>query len=236
MSITPDGWLDWAERVPGPPEKQYSQTNTAQGYIPHSAVGWYGGWLNRLLSTERRPDGRYTDYAAASVHGFIFYNGKVIQHYPFTVSCWASGNRQANCNFVAFENEGGYQPVDEALTIPQLDMNIRIICEISEWKGWTPQRGVNLLEHHEAVERWGGDSTACPSERIPWAEIMRQVTEEDDMAAMEEIEKLKGQIQFLSHIAVNHERRLKDQEAGLRLISEISVSQETRLKAHLEEA
>ncbi|KKN69019.1 hypothetical protein LCGC14_0444910 [marine sediment metagenome] len=137
MGLTADGWFDWAERYPGPPDKVYSEPNTAQLYVPHSAVGYYAGWLSRLNSQERDAAGRYTAYAAASVHGFIMYDGKVIQHYPITASCWASGNRRANTTGIAFENEGGYDPVDEPLTAGQIASNVRIVRELMKWRGLT---------------------------------------------------------------------------------------------------
>lgn len=186
-----DGWLDWAIRVPGPPDKRYSQPNVARGYVPHSAVGFYAGWESRLFSTERDSDDptRYSRYAAASVHGWIAYDGSVIQHYPFTVSCWASGNRHANTNFVAFENEGG-PPGDESerLTAKQIAANVRIMRELSAWKDWKPSRPKNrtdrtatLYEHHECVRLWGGNATACPSKRIPWQRMLRTLKDEGDM-------------------------------------------------------
>jgi hypothetical protein len=127
---------------------------------------------------DRTPEGRFTDYAAASVHGSMLRGGHVIQHYPFTVSCWASGSRYPNTHFIAFENEDVYTAghPDETipLTGPQVEANMRIIRELSAWKGWIPRRPAdaqdmtaNLLEHRECV-RFGSAGTACPSGRIPW--------------------------------------------------------------------
>ena len=192
MGVT-SGWLDWAERDPGPADKVYRQENAAIGYIPHSMVGWMAGWRSRLFSTDRREDGRYTPYAAASVHGAILLNGSVIQHYPFTASCWASGSFAANTQFVAFENEGGPPGKEsEPFTDEQVTSNVRIIRELAAWKGWTPRRptgkqdrGATLYEHRECV-RFGSAPTACPSGRIPWATILRRL-ERDDMADLEEL-------------------------------------------------
>ena len=180
--ITQDGWLDWAVRVPGPADKVSSGTNPVLGYVPHSAVGYYGGWASRLFSTDRRPDGRYTPYAAASVHGWIAYDGAVTQHYPLTAACWASGSSYPNGNFVAFENEGGFDPHDEPLTPAQISANVRIIRELAEWRGWSGFRrpadandtSANLYEHCECV-RWGSLPTACPSKRIPWDAILAEL-------------------------------------------------------------
>jgi len=179
--ITPDGWFDFAERVPGPPDKVYSEPNVVQGYVPHSAVGSYDGWVSRLFSTQREVTGRYTEYSAASVHGFILKNGHVIQHYPVYKSCWASGSRFPNVRFTAFENEGGFIPFDEPLTDAQVLSNIHIISELSRAFDWTPSRPVKagdttatLYEHRECA-RFGSAPTACPSNRIPWPRIMSAI-------------------------------------------------------------
>lgn len=184
MAITTDGWLDWATRKPGPADKVYSTPNKAIGYVPHSAVGYYHGWASRLFSTERREDGRYSAYAAASVHGWINYDGSVVQHYPFTASCWASGSAYPNTHFIAFENEGGHNPHDEPLTRAQLHMNGFIIRELAAWKGWPSiQRPISehdtiaqLYEHNECV-RWGSAPTACPSSRIDWPALLALIAD-----------------------------------------------------------
>jgi hypothetical protein len=185
--ITPDGWLSWAERVPGPPEKVYSEANAAIGYVPHSMVGSLNGWYSRLFDLTKYWDEtlqawRYTPNAAASVHGSVLRGGQVIQHYPFIASCWASGSRYPNTRFIAFENESVYRDgkPDESipLTDPQIEANVRIIRELSQWSQWKPRRPVDaadltasLYEHRECV-RFGSASTACPSGRIPWGEII----------------------------------------------------------------
>lgn len=178
--ITSDGWFDWMERRPGPSDKVYSQGNTVAGLVPHSAVGYYPGWASRLFSTERLPDGRYTDYAAASVHIWNPYAGVCFQHYPVTDSCWGSGSRFPNTNFVSMENEGG-PPGDESepLTGSQVNVIIRVMEDLSAWKGgihWRRPEGpadvnASLYEHNEC-RRWGSPPTACPSSRIPWEEIL----------------------------------------------------------------
>jgi LysM repeat protein len=181
--ITPDGWLDWAVRAPGPEDKVYAAANSAIGYVPHSAVGFYSGWASRLFATNRRPDGRYTANAAVSVHGWIAYDGSVTQHYPLNASCWASGSEYPNTNFVAFENEGGFNPTDEPLTPAQVQSNVRIIRDLAQWRGWQGFRRpadaqdttANLYEHRECV-RWGSEPTACPSGRIPWDRILAELS------------------------------------------------------------
>ena len=177
--ITNDGWLSWAERVPGPVEKQYTQPNSVEGYIPHSMVGTLNGWYSRLFDMSRTSNGRFTANAAASVHGSILLNGHVIQHYPFLSSCWASGNRKANTTKISFENESMYTNgmPDETIPFTELELlsNVRIIEELADWKGWIPARSLapeyvpaTLMEHNEAVKIWGGYTTACPSDRTKW--------------------------------------------------------------------
>jgi hypothetical protein len=182
MAISPDGWFDWMRRQPGPLDKVYSERNTVDFYVAHSAVGYYGGWANRLFSQQRDAAGRYTAYAAVSAHGWIGYDGVCVQHYPLTASCWASGSRTANTRGVAFETEGGAPGREsEPLTEAQLAALVRILEDIAVWKGATnaywrrpssPQDlGATLYEHRECV-RFGSAPTACPSGRIPWDEVL----------------------------------------------------------------
>lgn len=171
--IDPNGWLDWAEIRPAPPSKVNPGINDATLYIPHSAVGYWPGYVSRIYGTDR-----------ASVHGWIAYDGKVIQSYPLTARCWASGSTFPNNNGIAFENEGGHRPENEPLTEPQIAANVRIIQDIGNWKGrsveyWRRPNGIKdtdatLYEHRECV-RFGSEPTACPSDRIPWDEILRRL-------------------------------------------------------------
>lgn len=239
--IDSQGWLDWAERRPGPPDKVYSQPNTAQGYVPHSMVGFYAGWLSRLDSQERTPDGRYTAYAAASVQGSILYGGQTIQHYPFTKSCWANGNRKANTTKIAMENEGGHDPHDEPLTELQIEANVHVIQDLMEWKRWAPSRpkhsrdaNATLLEHHECVEIWGGDPTACASNRIPWDEFMRRLL----MVSQAEFDKFKEDMEgvnaFQNKVLVGLKKAGDDSKAAVKFLSKIAVNHEERI-AELQE-
>lgn len=201
MAVDASGWLTWAQRYPGPLAKQYSTPNAVQGYIPHSMVGYYAGWLSRLDDMSRLPNGRFTPNAAASVHGSVLYDGTVIQHYPLTTSCWASGSRSANTRFVAFETEGGPPGnVSEPLTQAQFDAHVRIIREIAAWRGWQPRRPggtgdttATLYEHGE-MTRFGAAATSCPSDRIDWPAILAALAEEDDLSA-EQYQELKALIE-----------------------------------------
>ncbi len=176
-----DGWLDWTQRVPGPDDKRYPERNAIAGIVAHSMVGAYAGAASRLFSTERDADRTYTEDAAASWHFSVLQSGIVLQHYPLDASCWASGSRDANTRFVAVEAEGGGPGNErEPLTDAQLEAWVRIVRDVSALAGWRPARphddrdlAVTLWEHRE-MTRFGAAPTACPSGRIPWAEIMRR--------------------------------------------------------------
>lgn len=183
--ITTDGWFDWAVRVPGPSDKRELVVNSCDFIVFHSAVGYYQGWTSRLFSRARQPNGSYTKYAAASVHGWNPYDGKLIQHYPLTTSCWGNGSFTANTRGLCFEQEGGAPGnVSEPVTAQQLATMQRITREVDAWAGWSERRrpvgpddlNAQLYEHNECV-RFGSDATACPSGRIPWQLLLR---EEDD--------------------------------------------------------
>jgi hypothetical protein len=185
VAISHDGWFDWMRREPGPADKVYTETNRADFYVAHSAVGFYGGWSSRLFSSERDGAGQYTAYAAVSTHGWIPYDGACVQHYPLTASCWASGSRAANTRGVAFEIEGGAPGHEsEPLTEAQRDALVRILSEVAAWKGvsnayWRRPDGshdldATLYEHRECT-RFGSAPTACPSNRVPWDELLARL-------------------------------------------------------------
>lgn len=195
MTIDSAGWFNWAsERVPGPPDKVYSVENSIGGVVPHSMVGYYPAWLRRLTSTARDADGRYTDYAAASVTGSILLDGRLIQHYSLEASCWGSGSAYPNTHFNAYEFEGGAPGnVNEPYNVKQTNTLVRIIKETSEFGLWNPSRPRNasdklatLYEHNEC-RRWGSPSTACPSGRVPWSYVLQKLEEDMAGATPEEV-------------------------------------------------
>lgn len=166
--LTADGWFDWAARDPGPPEKVNGGRNTLRGVVPHSAEGYWPQLRVELWKPERR-----ASWAASNLA-----DGRFVQHYPVYAQTWTSGARYPNDNFFAFENEG---VAGVALTDLQVANIVRVVAELSELGGWTPERptsaadlGATLYEHRECV-RWGADPTACPSGRIPWERILEEV-------------------------------------------------------------
>lgn len=194
--ITSDGWFDWAIRRPipnnpatGRPWKTNEGVNTAMIFLPHSAVGddfngWWRGiqggiyFPTQLWFNKRREDGAF-------------------QLYPIFSQCWASGSAYPNNNGIAAENQGGADTpatVNELLTDFQVECVARACRDIADFKGrdysyWTrpanaTDQAATLYEHREC-KRFGSPPTACPSERIRWADILRLINaggsgEEDD--------------------------------------------------------
>lgn len=180
--ITSDGWADWAIREPGIADKVYTAINSASGVIPHSIVGSYEGAKSRLFSKQRDANGQYASYAAASWNFTNRKNGQMVQHYSIWSSCWTSGARYPNTNFVSVETEGG-PPGNESepLTLAQSHNLARLIHEVSGLQGWKPKRptstsdiSATLWEHNE-MTRFGALYTACPSGRIDWIDTLSRV-------------------------------------------------------------
>ena len=161
MPLT-NGWVEWAQRRDGPPQKMFSQANAHLGIVLHSVEGWLGGAFGELDKPDRQ----------ASWHFTNGLDGTLYQHYPVTASCWASGNFNANTMYVAMESEGvAGTPLNEA----QVATALRLLRDL----GFT-ERGLNVFEHNEVATRWSPNSgpTACPSGRYQplYAAL------EDDMA------------------------------------------------------
>lgn len=168
--LTHDGWFDWATRKPGIADKTHGVTNAVNVYIPHSAVGYWPGFESRMWSTEKTGDGRYTDYAAASVHGWIPYSGEpkdVIQLYSVFDSCWSSGKYAINSRAVAFENEGGAPGREsEALTDFQLTINALIIADLITAKIF-PENPRRPVDAWQVVHDTDNTIKATPDHPIP---------------------------------------------------------------------
>lgn len=165
-------WIDWAEREPGPEWKVYDTVNGGYGIVWHSMEGWYAGSMAELHKVERQASWMFS----------IKLDGALVQHYPVTASCWASGNGLANTQWWSVELEGvSTMPINDA----QMATAKRLI---GEWQAY--RRAKDLLdvatrvgnlwtktmwEHREvdtiAVPNAG--ETACPSERYArlWAVI-----------------------------------------------------------------
>lgn len=172
--ISPDGWLDWAERVPGHVAKQNGGVNPVKGIFLHSAEGYEP----YLRSHPAQATG-------VSWHLSNLFDGRLLQHYSLLCQCWHA--TAANNRYIGMEHEGRV-PNDPSLTDAQVATARRVIAEIADWRGWTPSRPTSpqdtshtLWEHNEVV-RLGGTGSACPSGRIPWDKILAAPPQEDDMA------------------------------------------------------
>lgn len=186
-----DGWVDWAEHLPGPADKVYSQPNAGNGIVCHSMEGWgYYGIHGRMMNTARDADGRYTAYAQASWMFSNMADGTFIQHYPVTASTWTSGNAVANTTLWGVESEG-------VAGRPLTDAQVRNMVRLArEWEAYTGRRarrepeGRTVWEHRE-VWSWSSPNagpTACPSGR--YAPFYAALDEEDGMKA-EELARLE---------------------------------------------
>ncbi len=227
------GWAPFAVRRAGPAWKVgYSFVGEAgpkRGDVKHSAEGYWAGLYSAL-------DGS----AFKSWHFTIGYD-RTEQHYPFRAYCWHAGDVDndgavaANLDLVGIEHLG---MAGEALSPYQVDMTVRITqwCAEQEGRGtyrrfdgWDPdESGLWLLAEHKQVS---DVYTACPSNRIPWGIIIPAVEEDEDMAVMEEIERLRAELKaqqdaqnkllvgaykgvdYLAGAIRIHEKRIKKLEA-----------------------
>lgn len=148
-----------AVQEPGPSWKQgYPPVfrNACRGVVCHSMVGSYAEAKARLDSQDR-----------ASWHFSVLKNGTVIQHYQSDAVTWHAGTAQANQRYIGIEHEGGADTpatVSEPLTTAQREASTALVRWLALQHGFPRVRRVGLWAHNEL---WG---TACPSQRIPWAE------------------------------------------------------------------
>ncbi|HXH05356.1 MAG TPA: peptidoglycan recognition family protein [Vicinamibacterales bacterium] len=173
--ISADGWVSFAERRPGPPEKVSPGINTVAGAVLHSAEGYEAAIMSTLATR------------AASWHFTNLYDGRLWQHYPVSARCWHVGGASfPNNSLVSIEHEG---IAGERLTEAQIATSVRVLRDLMAYGGWQPRRPespfdrtATLYEHRECT-RFGAGASACPSGRIPWDEILRrlQAGGEDDM-------------------------------------------------------
>jgi N-acetylmuramoyl-L-alanine amidase len=175
MTISQDGWFDWAERVPFPGWKTNGGRNGLQGLAAHSAEGWESYLRGYANDQSRR----------ASWNLSNLRSGVLLQHYPVFAQTWTSGAGWPNNNLVGMESEGiAGQPLNEA----QIANVERVLRDLSVFTGRTDiqrigQRtsapdGVLLIVEHREATRWGAAATECPSDRYPWGEILGRLVGE----------------------------------------------------------
>lgn len=217
MPFDKDGWLDYAIKAPGIPDKIYTAPNEGIGIIGHSIVGTYEAALSRFLSTDgyRDADGDwiYSNYAAASVMFIVTYWGETIQMYPNTASTWTSGGYYANTHYWAVELEGG--PPGNT-TEPMTDLQVMAMMRLAkEWEAHTGKRfniGEQFREHGEIATQYGYAPTACPSTRyerfkISWVMEQKANDMADNTELVKQIDELRAMVLDSSARLVDLERR-----------------------------
>lgn len=183
MTFNAAGWLSWAVESPGIPDKIYTQINSVEWVTLHSMVGKTEGAVGRLMSEERQPDGRYTDYAAASVQFLLDQDSTLIQMYRLWDACWASGTRDANTRSVAVELEGGNYPnYSEPMTDGQVSTALRFLRDLAAFRGWDWATIRSRLREHNEFQQ-----TACPSGR--WQRLYDALENEEGLS-VEDKERL----------------------------------------------
>ena len=193
-----DGWVDFAERVDGHPEKQYAVENSGQWLTCHSVVGNLPGHAvpPRFMSDRRNADGSFVPEAQASVMFILYKDGHLTQCYPLTATTWTSGGPEANTRSFSIEAEGGQAPnYSEPLTPEATETFKRLFREVAAHQGWDTSRPLDYLKQHKDVAReFGYSPTSCASDRYAnaWAELAREA-QEDTMttAEKEEMEALR---------------------------------------------
>jgi len=180
-----DGWVSWALRIDGVPDKIYTAPNTGEWITCHSVVGeeseFYDGVPNRFLDESKDANGWYTPYAAASCMFIIRKNGTLIQMYPVWASTWTSGGREANTRSWAIEAEGGQYPnYGEKLTPAASATFVRLVREWEVYSGRKAVENQTLFQHKDMARMFGYDATSCASDRYSeaWKAVL-QSSEED---------------------------------------------------------
>ena len=146
-----------------------------RGEVKHSMAGNFSSAMQILNSD-----------TPVSWHFSIVKNdGTIYQHYELSANCWHAGDSdidggiRANIDLVGVEHEGGGPGNEsEALTDAQIEATVALTRWMMDQYGlrdavrYPAQSEGNywrLAEHNEV----SNNPTACPSGRIPWAEIQR---------------------------------------------------------------
>ena len=165
-------WYPAATRRAGPAWKTSGDRSETRGAVYHSVEGSLASAF-AVLDGPREASWPLTNPKV----------GKMLQHYPLGKLCWHA--RGGNDWSLGVENEGrAGQPLTES--------QVQNLADFSAWlveEGWLPalargESGLKTLWEHNEVGAQASPPyvTACPSGRIPWAEIIRRAEEEDEMA------------------------------------------------------
>lgn len=178
-------WYPAAVRRDGPSNKFGYPTRAPTDKYGHKKGACYHSSEGTLAAWWRILDNRVPPRKSAT-----FFNpkrGRLYQHYRVDAHTWANGTKAANKGYVSCENEG---VAGTPLTASQVDNLVGLSRWLKERFGWAElSRSTTMREHNEFK------ATACPSRRIPWAEIIRRAEEEDDMAKPYGMYRLEGTTQ-----------------------------------------
>ena len=175
MSISSDGWIDWATRLEPTNRHTNPGMNPVRGIVMHSAEGYASVLLD--------PNSQYGYNGNHSWHLSNLMDGRLFQHYPLTARCWHA--TAFNQEFVGVENEGA-APKEPSLNDAQIANARRFTAEIAEWAQFNPRRPAydgdtsHTLKEHNEVVLLGGSATACPSGRIPWDKILEDAMSQEE--------------------------------------------------------
>ena len=145
-------WYPGADRLLGPVEKTYGESEDVWGLTCHSSEGYRLGDMAILARVEGRGRSSWNLYNPQ--------RGRMLQHYSLRTITWHSGSMRG-WGTIGIENEGR---AGEPLTASQ---NINLIqffawCMLDGESGWRELTREILKEHNFFV------NTLCPSDRILW--------------------------------------------------------------------
>lgn len=177
-----EGICDFAIWRPGPKWKVgytvFGRTSDKHGVVDHSSEGPLEATLG-VLDSWRTVSWQFTVSAIELLSENNLLT-RVYQHYPITDVCWHAGFA-ANKQYVGIEHCGRK---DEPLTEPQYQTTLRLHRWLRQQGVLTVcERRVDLWEHNELM------ATDCPSGRIPWDRLIRDLKEEP-MLTEEQAKKL----------------------------------------------
>ena len=150
-------------------------SHLGQGICAHSMEGSLAAAFGRLDNPDED----------ASWHFSVAKDGSVYQHVDTSNIAWANGSYDANRRFWCIEHEG---VAGEPLTPQQLTETTVLMAWLLEQGGLMPVRQQTLWEHNE-MTAFGASPTACPSGRIPWAEIIPALEEHMALVTQEDIDR-----------------------------------------------
>lgn len=171
-------WYPKATQRDGPASKQGYGSHPQRalgeigGIVGHSMEGSLSAALGELDKLDRRASWAFSNPKV----------GPMLQHYPLESVVWTNGSLESNVKFIGIEHEGvAGELINENQRQNLAGLLAWLLTVLPNVHAWT--RNVTVWEHRE-MTAFGSDPTACPSNRIPWAQVLGLI-EEDDMDADE---------------------------------------------------